>query len=73
MENDSVKQILRSLTAVNFYADDIQAAKKWYSELLGIEPYFARPDPELPASIEIRIGDSQHELGIIAASTHMKM
>jgi predicted enzyme related to lactoylglutathione lyase len=66
MENNTIdKQILRGLATVNFYADDIQAAKKWYSELLGIEPYFARPDPEHPAYIEFRIGDYQHELGII--------
>lgn len=35
------------------------------TELLGIEPYFARPDSELPAYIEFRIDDYQHELGII--------
>lgn len=66
MENNAGdKQILRGLATVNFYADDIQAAKKWYSELLGIEPYFARPNLEQPAYIEFRIGDYQHELGII--------
>ena len=65
MENASDKQILRGLATVSFYANDIQAAKKWYSELLGIEPYFVRPDPEHPAYIEFRIGDYQHELGII--------
>jgi predicted enzyme related to lactoylglutathione lyase len=65
MENTSDKQTLRGLATVNFYADDMQAAKKWYSELLGVEPYFARPDPERPAYIEFRIGDYQHELGII--------
>jgi len=67
MENNtSDKQtILRGLATVNSYADDILAAKKWHTELLGIEPYFARPDPEHPAYIEFRIGDYQHELGII--------
>jgi predicted enzyme related to lactoylglutathione lyase len=66
MENNAGdKQILRGLATVNYYADDIQAAKKWYSELLGIEPYFANPDPQNPAYIEFRIGDYQHELGII--------
>jgi predicted enzyme related to lactoylglutathione lyase len=66
MENNTVdKQILRGLATVNFYANDIQAAKKWYSELLGIEPYFARPNPENPVYFEYRIGDYQHELGII--------
>ena len=55
----------RGLATVNFYAADLKAAKKWYSELLGIEPYFERPDSEHPAYIEFRLGDYQHELGII--------
>jgi predicted enzyme related to lactoylglutathione lyase len=67
MEDTNGKQILRGLATVNFYASDIQSAKKWYSELLGIEPYFALPDLEHPAYIEFRIGDYQHELGIIDA------
>lgn len=56
---------LRGMSTVNYFADDMAAAKKWYSELLGIEPYFERPNPENPAYIEFRIGDYQHELGII--------
>jgi len=59
------KQTLRGLSTVTFFADDLAAAKKWYSELLGIEPYFAFPNPEQPAYIEFRIGDYQHELGFI--------
>jgi predicted enzyme related to lactoylglutathione lyase len=58
-------QMLRGLTTVSFWADDLAAAKKWYSELLGIDPYFERPDSEHPAYIEFRLGDYQHELGII--------
>jgi hypothetical protein len=65
MKQTSYKQTLRGLATVNFYAADIKAAKKWYSELLGIEPYFERPDSENPAYIEFRLGDYQHELGII--------
>jgi predicted enzyme related to lactoylglutathione lyase len=57
--------MLRGLTTVSFWAADVVAAKKWYSELLGIEPYFERPDSEHPAYIEFRLGDYQHELGII--------
>lgn len=56
---------LRGMTTVSYFAADMKAAKKWYSELLGIEPYFERPDSENPAYIEFRIGDYQHELGII--------
>jgi predicted enzyme related to lactoylglutathione lyase len=66
MKKTSGKQtLLRGLATVNFYAADIKAAKKWYSELLGNEPYFAHPDLENPAYIEFRLGDYQHELGII--------
>src|SRR5262245_39671130 len=60
--------VLRGLTTVSFFAEDVKAAKKWYTELLGIEPYFALPDAENPAYIEFRIGDYQHELGIINRS-----
>jgi predicted enzyme related to lactoylglutathione lyase len=57
--------MLRGFATVNYWAADLPAAKKWYSELLGIEPYFERPDPEHPAYVEFRIGDYQHELGLI--------
>lgn len=57
--------MLRGLTTVSFWADDIVAARAWYSNLLGIEPYFQRPNAETPAYIEFRLGDYQHELGII--------
>ena len=54
--------MLRGLTTVSFYAADLDAARRWYAELLGIEPYFQRP-----GYVEFRIGDHQHELGIIDA------
>jgi predicted enzyme related to lactoylglutathione lyase len=54
------EHVLRGLATVNFYAKDHAAAKKWYSEFLGIEPYF-----NVPGYTEFRIGDYQHELGII--------
>jgi predicted enzyme related to lactoylglutathione lyase len=53
-------QVLRGLATISFYAIDHEAAKKWYSELLGTEPYF-----NVPGYAEFRIGDYQHELGII--------
>lgn len=59
------KQALRGMATVSFWADDVKAARKWYTELLGVEPYFQRPDSQNPAYIEFRIGDYQHELGII--------
>ncbi len=58
--------MLRGLATVNFFADDMAVAKQWYSELLGVEPYFERAGPDGAAAyIEYRIGDYQHELGII--------
>jgi predicted enzyme related to lactoylglutathione lyase len=57
--------MLRGLTTVSFWAADLGAAKQWYTELLGIEPYFVRPEEGPAAYIEFRIGDYQHELGII--------
>ena len=53
-------QTLRGLANVSFYAADHEAAKKWYTELFGIEPYFERP-----GYAEFRIGDYQHEIGLI--------
>lgn len=58
--------MLRGLSTISFYADDVEAATRWYIELLGVEPYFVRPEPPAPpAYVEFRIGDYQHELGII--------
>src|SRR6266508_5443678 len=51
---------LRGLATVSFYAADLGAARDWYAELLGIEPYFERP-----GYFEFRIGDYEHELGVI--------
>jgi hypothetical protein len=53
------------LANVSFYVADIKAATTWHSDLLGIEPYFERPDSNHPVYIESRIGDYQHELGIV--------
>src|SRR5213080_915812 len=57
--------MLRGLTTVSFFADDVTAARDWYAELLGIQPYFVRPAEGTPVYVEFRIGDYQHELGII--------
>ncbi|WP_067472352.1 VOC family protein [Actinomadura hibisca] len=67
--------MLRGLTTVTFYADDVAAARDWYSEFLGMEAYFDRSGPDgQPAYIEFRIGDYLHELGIVnsrfAPATH---
>lgn len=52
--------MLRGLTTVSFWAADLAAAKQWYTELLGTDPYFERP-----GYAEFRLGDYQHELGLI--------
>ncbi|GIF26781.1 catechol 2,3-dioxygenase-like lactoylglutathione lyase family enzyme [Actinoplanes tereljensis] len=52
---------LRGLTTVTFFADDLDAARAWYTEVFGIEPYFVREG----AYLEWRIGDYQHEFGVL--------
>ncbi|MFC6580798.1 VOC family protein [Planomonospora parontospora] len=58
--------MLRGPATVNLWADDLEAARKWYTELLGVEPYFERPGGGRPAAYyEFRIGDRQTEVGLI--------
>ena len=58
--------MLRGLATINFYADDVAEAARWYADLLGVEPYYSVPGPDgAPAYIEFRLGDYQHELGFI--------
>lgn len=57
--------LLRGMATLNYWADDVKAARDWYTRLLGIEPYFQRPEGDNPAYIEFRFGDYQAELGII--------
>lgn len=59
--------MLRGLTTVTFFAEDLAAAQDWYTELLGVEPYFAKELGGAVAYIEFRIGDHQAELGLLAA------
>lgn len=55
--------MLRGFATVSYYAADLAAASAWYSNVLGIEPYYERP-----GYIEFRVGDYEHELGIIDAT-----
>ncbi|MQA04618.1 MAG: VOC family protein [Streptosporangiales bacterium] len=58
--------MLRGFATLSFYADDLAAARQWYTELLGVEPYYAFPHPpQQPAYVEFRVGDDEDELGII--------
>jgi predicted enzyme related to lactoylglutathione lyase len=57
--------MLRGFATISYWADNVEAAKNWYAELLGIQPYFIRPEEGPPAYVEFRVGDYQDELGII--------
>jgi len=58
--------MLRGFATISFWAADLEAAKQWYTELLGIEPYFNRPGEDGSLGYtEFRLGDYQHELGLI--------
>lgn len=61
--SESVKS--RGVAQVNISAHDVIKARDWYALFLGIEPYFQRPDAVTPAYVELRLGDYQHELGVI--------
>ena len=50
----------RGFATLSFFAADHDAAKRWYAELFGVEPYFERP-----GYAEFRIGDHQDEIGIV--------
>ncbi|CAN5398446.1 VOC family protein [soil metagenome] len=61
--------MLRGFATISFYADDLAAARDWYTDLLGVEPYYAFPEPPTPAAyIEFRVGDDEDELGLIDRS-----
>lgn len=61
-----MNQTLRGFATISYWADDMEAAKAWYSEFLGSAPYFERSgtDGQLVYA-EFRLGDYQHELGLI--------
>lgn len=59
-EDAAAASPLRGLSTVNLFAADHAAARAWYTQFLGVEPYFERP-----GYVEFRIGDYQGELGII--------
>jgi len=57
---------LRGFSTISYWADDVAEAAAWYTDFLGVEPYFNQPAPDgKPAYVEFRIGDYQAELGII--------
>lgn len=59
----------RGFATLNFFADDVAQAARWYAEVFGVQPYFERPGPDgRPAYIEFRIGDLEAEFGIISSA-----
>ncbi|GGV10735.1 glyoxalase [Actinomadura cremea] len=52
--------MLRGMSTISYWAEDHAEAVRWYTELLGMPPYFERP-----GYAEFRVGDFQHELGLI--------
>ncbi|MGW8564843.1 VOC family protein [Isoptericola sp. NPDC055881] len=65
MSTDRGADMLRGLTTITYLADDVAAARDWYAEVLGTEAYFARDAGGTLAYAEFRLGDYQHELGLM--------
>lgn len=57
--------MLRGLTTITYSAQDVDAARDWYADLLGVEAYFDREVAGRTAYVEFRLGDHQAELGIL--------
>lgn len=58
--------MLRGMSTVSYFADDVAEARSWYASFLGVDAYFERSGPDgRPAYAEFRIGDFQAELGIV--------
>jgi predicted enzyme related to lactoylglutathione lyase len=58
--------MLKGMSTITMFADDLAAAERWYSELLGMQPYFRSENVGRgPGYVEYRLGDYQHELGIL--------
>ncbi len=45
----SNKHFLRGMATVNFFADDMIAARDWYAELVCVDAYFQMPNRDTPA------------------------
>lgn len=59
---------LRGLAQANLWAEDVAAARDWYTDVLGVPAYFQRPDEHQPAYVEFRLGKHEYELGIVNSS-----
>jgi predicted enzyme related to lactoylglutathione lyase len=57
--------MLQGLTSHQAFVDDVAAAERWYTELLGFGPYFRSEEAGLPAGhVGYRVGDMGSELGL---------
>lgn len=56
--------MLQGFATVNYFVADLEAAKAWYTEVLGTPPYY----DQVPGYIEFRIGDYLDELGLVDAA-----
>ena len=54
--------MLHGMATLSFYAADLAAAARWYTEVTGVPPYHVRP-----GYVEFRLGPHEDELGIIDA------
>jgi predicted enzyme related to lactoylglutathione lyase len=58
--------MLHGMTTVTYLADDVAAARDWYTDVTEVDPYFERADDDgVLAYVEFRLGFFQHELGIM--------
>ncbi|RFS81941.1 VOC family protein [Actinomadura spongiicola] len=58
--------MFRGFATIVFWADELEAAKDWYSRVLEMKPYFSRPGPDgNTAYYEFRVGDYENEFGLI--------
>jgi hypothetical protein len=52
--------MLRGMTTMNLWAEDLPAASRWYTELLGVSPYFTSESAGRgPGYVEFRIACSR--------------
>jgi len=56
--------MLRGFATVNYFAADLAAATAWYTEVLGVPPYY----DQVPGYVEFRVGDYLDELGLVDAA-----
>jgi catechol 2,3-dioxygenase-like lactoylglutathione lyase family enzyme len=52
--------MLRGVTSVRYHTTNLKRAKRWYAELLGIEPYM-----EYQEYVDFRVGDYQEKLVLL--------